>query len=138
MHLLVPCPFPTWLLNIRETIHVKLEMPQPFICTPLNLSSTVHILHIIQYIVLSKNSEKVQLKKHYSKIKSYNLFSKANWKWVPTIVYILFILQALFSSSSLRSSIFVYYLVNIDNLISTVFFLFRLYACFPSIKKEAG
>ena len=136
MHLLVPCPFPTWLLNIRETIHVKLEMPQPFICTPLNLSSTVHILHIIHSAF--KKLWKSAIKKAHSKIKSYDLFSKANWKWVPTIVYILFILQALFSSSSLRSSIFVYYLVNIDNLISTVFFLYRLYACFPSIKKEAG
>ena len=136
MHLLVPCPFPTWLLNIRETIHVKLEMPQPFICTPLNLSSTVHILHIIHSAF--KKLWKSAIKKAYSKINSYNSFSKANWKWVPTIVYILFILQALFSSSSLRSSIFVYYLVNIDNLISTVFFLYRLYACFPSIKKEAG
>ena len=81
--------------------------------------------------MLSKNSEKVQLKK------SYNLFSKANWKWVPTIVYILFILQALFSSSSLRSSIFVYYLVNIDNLISTVFFSVQA-LCLFSFNKKGG
>ena len=49
---------------------------------------------------------------------------------MPTIVYILFILQALFSSSSL-------YLVNIDNLISTVFFSVQA-LCLFSFNKKGG
>ena len=57
---------------------------------------------------------------------------------MPTIVYILFILQALFSSSSLRSSIFVYYLPSKYRQFNQHGFFSVQALCLFSFNKKGG